>query len=90
MEFVNHVIAILLREKTYFEQDEMTEDQISFSSCNNSEQESKPGNKDVSEAHRLVSIVQNEIPGITGSLDCVEEWVFITFRNDSPDTEIQK
>jgi len=86
MSFPNNVLNIVERENTYFQQDEATSDQITFSSCKNSEQESKPGNKDINEAHRLVSIIQNEMPSITGTLDCVDEWVFITFRNDPPST----
>jgi|TARA_B110000196_G_scaffold306541_1_gene305257 archaellum component FlaC len=84
MSFTNNVLNIVNRENTYFQQDEMTDEQIAFSSSENSDKNEKPANKDINEGNRLIKLVQNELPGVNGSLDCVDEWVFITFRKDTP------
>ncbi len=83
MTFTNNVLSIINRENTYFQQDEMTDEQIAFSSSENADKQEKPGSKDINEGNRLITIVQNELPGVSGSLDCVDEWVFITFRKDA-------
>lgn len=83
MSFSNNVLNIISRENTYFQQDEMTDEQIAFSSSENVDKQGKPGNKDINEGNRLINVIHNELPGVSGSLDCVDEWVFITFRKDA-------
>lgn len=79
---IEHVLAVVKGENTSFEQDEMTNEQIAFSSREYAKSGNQPGEEDLEEASRLVSVVGAAVPKITGTVDCVDEWVFVTFRTN--------
>tara|TARA_B100000508_G_scaffold130224_1_gene117334 strand:+ start:150381 stop:150791 length:411 start_codon:yes stop_codon:yes gene_type:complete len=82
MSLIDKVLAVISKEQSSFEQEEMTIEQIAFSCRDHAEPDNRPGEKDLTEGQRLLALVHQEVPGVTGTLDTFDEWVFITFIVD--------